>query len=174
MNGEECMELLMQDVIRIDIMPVGTIKVSVPYNVPNLSEAQVTMANGTALTDAKLFIDSLLSLNMGSDAQADAEMQEGLTHKADERRDIAGIIHTHTLQVPIESGFQTIRNKENALQQTDFHIVLTTAGGTRYLAYELPNTCQFAIDEQMGQTAKMNIKAAVQSMSGFIKIIEVL
>ena len=164
------MELLMAEVTRIDIMPTGALKVSVPNNVPNQSEAEVTMADGTALTEAKLFTDSLLSLNLGSDAPADAEMQEGLTHKSAEKRDSAGIIRTHTLQVPIESGFQAIRDKEKALQDVDFHILLTTVNGNRYLAYELPNSSQFSIDDQMGQTAKMTVKATVQSLSGFIRI----
>ena len=170
MNREECQELLMAEVTRIDIMPMETLKVSVPFAVPNIAQAQVTMANGTALTDAVLFTNSLLSLNLGSDALADAEMQEGLTHKSTEKRDSAGIICTHTLQVPIESGFQAVRAKERALQDSDFHIVLTTVSGVRYLAYGLPNTSQFSIDDQMGEIAKMTIKATVQSASGFIKI----
>ncbi len=167
---EECKELLMQDVVRIDIMPEETLKVSVPFNLQDVAEAVVRMSDDTALTDAKLFTDSLLSLNLNGDALADAEMQEGLTHKPTERRESAGIIRTHTLQAGIETGFDVIRTKEHALQENDFHIVLTTEDGTRYLAYGLPNTSQFSIDEQMGSSAKMTVKVTLQSMSGFIVI----
>ena len=48
--------------------------------------------------------------------------------------------------------------------------MLTTYNGTRYLAYSLPNTSQFSIDDQMGEPVQMSVKAVVQSMSGFIKI----
>lgn len=167
---EECQELLMQDVVRIDIMPVETLKVNVPFNLPDVAEAVVTMADDSPLTDAGLFMESRLSMAETGTALADAEMQDGLSHKVSEKRDSAGTIHSHTLQVPIESGFQAIRIKEGALHETDFHIVLTTAEGTRYLAYGLPNTSQFSIDDQKGQTSKMTIKATVQSMSGLIKI----
>ena len=169
MNGE-CQELLMADVIRIDIMPTEALKVSIPYNVPNIAEAQVTMANGSELTNARLFADSLLSLNLAGDALADAEMQAGFTYKPTPKRSSAGVVYTHSPQVPIESGFQTIRAKERALQDSEFHIVFTTVSGDRYLVYGVTNTCQFSIDDQIGESAKMTIKPTVQSMSGFVKI----
>ena len=176
----------MEDVVRIDIMPMTALKVSVPFNVQNITEAVVTVLkyeNGApvyadgepvyvSIDEEKLFAARLLSLNLGSDAIADAEMGEGTTHKVTEKRDTAGIVRTHTLQVPIEVGFQAVRQQQNALQQTDFHIVLTTCDGTRYLAYGLPNTSQFTIDDQKGETAQMTVKAVVQSMSGFVKIID--
>ena len=169
---EECQELLMQDVTRIDIMPQTALKVSVPFGVPNITEAAVTMSDNSALTDAKLYIDSLLSLNLSGDATVDAEMGEGTTHKVTEKRDAAGIVRTHSLQIPVEVGFQTVRQQQKALQQTDFHIILTTYDGTRYLAYALPNTCQFVIDDQMGETVQMTAKVTAQSMSGFVRIID--
>ena len=161
----------MDDVVRIDIMPMTALKVGVPFNVQNITEAVVKMADDTSLTNAKLYTDSLLSLNLGSDELTDAEMGEGVSHKVTEKRDMAGIVRTHTLQIPVELGFQAVRNKQKALQQTDFHIVLTTYDDSRYLAYALPNTCQFTIDDQMGQTVQMTAKAVVQSMSGFVRIL---
>ena len=160
----------MQDVVRIDIMPMTALKVGLPFNVQNITEAAVTMSDDAELTDIGLYTDSLLSLNLAGDATVDAEMKEGITHKVTEKRDVAGIVRTHTLQIPIEIGFQTVRQQQKALQQTDFHIVLTTYDGTRYLAYALPNTSQFTIDDQMGETAQMTAKVVVQSMSGFIRI----
>ena len=64
----------MQDVIRIDFMPVTALKVSVPFNVPNITSAIVTMSDNAALSDTELYTDSLLSLNLNGDALADAEM----------------------------------------------------------------------------------------------------
>ena len=167
---EQCQELMMQDVVRIDFMPTNAIKVGIPFNVQNITETTVTMADDAALTDIGLYTDSMLSVNLAFDPTVDAEMKEGLSHKVTEKRDVAGIVRTHTLQIPIELGFHTIREQQKALQQNDFHIILTTYGGERYLAYALPNTCQFNIEDQMGQTAQMNLKAVVQSMSGFIRI----
>ena len=169
-QNEECRDLLMDDVVRIDIMPMTALKVSVPFGVQNITEAVVKMSDNSALTDEGLFGGSLLSVSMTGDGRTDAILGDGTTHKVSEKRDVAGIVRTHTLQVPIDVGFLTVRERQKALQQTDFHIILTTYDGTRYLAYALPNTCQFTIDDQMGETAQMTVKASVQSMSGFIRI----
>lgn len=160
----------MREVIRIDIMPEGSLSVSVPVSVPDVAEAAVMISNGTALSDASLFAESLLSLNLNGDALADAEMQEDLTCKSAVRRDSAGNIRTHTLQVGIEAGGAIVKAKERGLNNNDFHLVLTTVSGIRYLVHGLPNTCAFSTDEQKGSTDRMSIKVTVQSMSGFMEI----
>ena len=169
-QNEECQELLMQDVVRIDFMPTTALKIAVPFNVPNIAEAVVTMSDDSALTDAKLYGASLLSLSVSDYDQSDAGLQEGTSHRVTENTEMAGVVKTHTLQAHLEYGFQAVREEEKALQESDFHIVLTTFNGTRYLAYSLPNTSQFSIDDQMGEPVQMSVKAVVQSMSGFIKI----
>ena len=163
----------MQEVVRIDFMPVAALKVAVPFQIRDLTQVGVKVYNGSAeleVNDENLFAYSLLSLNMAGDATVDAEMQEGAKHSVAEKRELMGVVRTHTLQIPIESGFDTIREKEAALQTADFHVVLTTYGGERYLLFELPNTSQFAVDEATAQNTTMSIKATVVSMSGPIRI----
>lgn len=168
---EECQELLMQDVVRIDFMPTTALNIGIPFSIPNITSVAATMADGSELTDERLFAASLLSLNMIGEDTSDAEMEEGVSHKVTEKRDVAGTIRTHTLQIPIEIGFQAIRDKEAALQAADFNIVLTTGDDDRYLVYALPGSSSFSVDEQMGQAVQMTVKASVQSMSGLIKIL---
>lgn len=168
-QNEQCQELFMQDVVRIDIMPVAALKVSVPFNVQDVSEAGVTTSNGSALTDVNLYAASLLSLNTNGDATADAEIKENVSYNAQEKREIAGVTRTHTLKIPIESAFQTVRDKEKNLHHADFHVILTTYDGARYIIYGLPNTCQFSIEEQIAQ---MNVQVTLQSANGLIHISE--
>lgn len=160
----------MQDVVRIDFMPTTALKIGVPFNVPNIAEAVVTMSDDSVLTDAKLYAASLLSLSVSDYDLSDAGLGEGASHRVTENAEMAGVVKTHTLKAPLEFGFQAVREEEKALQESDFHIVLTTCNGTRYLAYSLPNTSQFSIDDQMGEPVQMSVKAVVQSMSGFIQI----
>ena len=167
---EECSELFLQDVVRVDIMPAAALRIGVPFNVPDAAAAQVTMANGDPLTDGALFAASLLSMTTGNDGQADAVMQEGVTHKVAERNDAIGMVRTHTLQVTVETGSDAVRGKEAGLHGAYFHIILTTVDVTRYLAYGLPNTCQFTVDDQLGGAVRMTVRAVLQSMSGMIKI----
>jgi len=161
----------MQEVVRIDFMPMAALKIEIPFSVPNITSAEITMADGSELTDMGLYAESLLSLNMSGDGLADAVLDEGTTARVSEKDEMAGTVRTHTLQMPIEIGFQTIREKEAALKAADFHIVLTTYSGDRYLAYGLPGSSAFSIEEQKAQAAQMSVKASVQSMSGFIKIL---
>ena len=171
-QSEKCEELLMHEVVRIDIMPQTALAVGVPFNLRNITSTAVTMSDTSALTDARLKAASLLSLNLTGDAMADAEMKEGgASHKPTEKREAAGIVRTHALTVAIETGMQTVKEKEKALQETDFHMVLSTYGGERWMAYGLPGTSQFTIDEQAGQSAQMTVKAVVMSMSGLIRIL---
>lgn len=169
---EECQELLLQDVVRIDFVPPTALKIGIPFSIPNITSLAVTMSDDSALTDAKLFSASLLSLNTTGDATADAEMQESTSCKVAQKRVVAGMVRTHSVQAAIEVGFQTIREKESALHAADFHFVLTTADGIRYLAYALPGSTSFSMEEQMGAASQMSVKASVQSMSGLIRILE--
>lgn len=159
----------MRDIVRIDFMPQEELKVGVPFNVPNITEVSVSMINNDSLTDARLKAKSLLSLSLSGDDTVDAEMQS-VSNKESEKREKQGVMRTHTLQIPIESGFDTIRAKEPSLLEKDFCLVLKDAGENRYLIYSIPGGSLFATEAQEGQSASMTVKATIQSYSGIIKI----
>lgn len=169
-QNEECQEILMQDVNRIDIMPVTALKINVPFNVHNIASAVVTMDNDDPLTNSALHSNSLLSLGLIKDDTTDVEMEEGLSCSSKEKIELAGNTWTHTLQLFIEAGFQIIRERLNSLKSSDFHVVMTTCEGTRYLLYSLPNTSNFSVDDKMGQMAQMKVNIVVQSMSGIVLV----
>lgn len=169
MQENQCQELFMRDIVRIDFMPQEELKVGVPFNVPNITEVSVSMINNDSLTDARLKAKSLLSLSLSGDDTVDAEMQS-VSNKESEKRETQGVMRTHTLQIPIESGFDTIRAKEPSLLERDFCLVLKDAGENRYLIYSIPGGSLFATEAQEGQSASMTVKATIQSYSGIIKI----
>lgn len=169
MQENQCQELFMRDIVRIDFMPQEELKVGVPFNVPNITEVSVSMINNDSLTDARLKAKSLLSLSLSGDDTVDAEMQS-VSNKESEKREKQGVMRTHTLQIPIESGFDTIRAKEPSLLEKDFCLVLKDAGENRYLIYSIPGGSLFATEAQEGQSASMTVKATIQSYSGIIKI----
>lgn len=169
MQENQCQELFMRDIVRIDFMPQEELKVGVPFNVPNITEVSVSMINNDSLTNARLMAKSLLSLSLSGDDTVDAEMQS-VSNKESEKRETQGVMRTHTLQIPIESGFDTIRAKEPSLLERDFCLVLKDAGENRYLIYSIPGGSQFATEAQEGQSTSMTVKATIQSYSGIIKI----
>lgn len=169
MQENQCQELFMRDIVRIDFMPQEELKVGVPFNVPNITEVSVSMINNDSLTNARLMAKSLLSLSLSGDDTVDAEMQS-VSNKESEKRETQGVMRTHTLQIPIESGFDTIRAKEPSLLERDFCLVLKDAGENRYLIYSIPGGSLFATEAQEGQSTSMTVKATIQSYSGIIKI----
>jgi hypothetical protein len=170
MQENQCQELFMRDIVRIDFMPPEELKVGVPFNVPNITQVSVSMINNDSLTDARLKAKSLLSLSLSGDDTADAEMQPVLSNKESDKRETQGVMRTHALQIPIESGFDTIRAKKPSLLERDFCLVLKDAGENRYLIYSIPGGSLFATEAQEGQGASMTVKATIQSYSGIIKI----
>lgn len=126
MQENQCQELFMRDIVRIDFMPPEELKVGVPFNVPNITEVSVSMINNDSLTNARLMAKSLLSLSLSGDDTVDAEIQS-VSNKESEKRETQGVMRTHTLQIPIESGFDTIRAKEPSLLERDFCLVLKDA-----------------------------------------------
>jgi hypothetical protein len=169
MQENQCQELFMRDIVRIDFMPPEELKVGVPFNVPNITQVSVSMINNDSLTDARLKAKSLLSLSLSGDDTVDAEMQS-VSNKESEKRETQGVMRTHTLQIPIESGFDTIRAKKPSLLERDFCLVLKDAGENRYLIYSIPGGSLFATEAQEGQGASMTVKATIQSYSDIIKI----
>jgi len=159
MNEQECQELLMSEVTGIDLVSRSGWTLPVPFGVPNVSEMTVTDYLPAAV---------LLSIDYAGDG--DAMMKPTPQHKASPSREACGVVYSHTLQVPIDKGFRTIRTKVQTLQQTEFNIVLHTYNGTRYLIHTLPNTPTFDIDEQAGQYMQQTVKVVAKSMSSFIRL----
>ena len=157
--------------MRIDIIPANGSAFVIPFAVSNLAEMKGKYPNPSPLpTGYASFGTALLSVALTYSDGIDATMQSGVSHKYSSAREAAGIVRTHTTQMPIDKGFQTLRTKEASLQGVDFHVLLTTYDGTQYLAYGLPNSSQFALEEQDGSGLTMTAKVTVKSMSGLIKL----
>ena len=170
---EFCSELFMDDVARFDFIRASDCKLSVPFGVANISEIQ----GCTFYTD---YTDSnrpqAASLTFGkpvviiSRVGGDAMIGDTPQHKVTAKREAYGHVRVHSLQIPIYAGFQTLREIEKSIKGVDFNVIVHTIDGTRYLAYGLPNSSDFSIEEQMGSSATMTVKASLSSMSGFIRL----
>lgn len=166
-----CKELIDADVVRIDIIPANGSLFPIPFAVQNISQMKGRYPNASSLpSGAASFGTALLTVALTNGDDVDAIMKQGVSHKVTPAREAAGVVRTHTTQIPVERGYQALRDKETALQGVDFHVVLTTYDGTQYLAYGCPNSSQFAIDEQQGEAGTLTAKVVVKSMSGVIML----
>ena len=169
---ELCREIFDDDVVRVDLIPANGSSLPVPFNVPGVSQMHGLYPNPTVIpSNWADFADALLTMAINNGGDVDALVKSGSQHKVTTSREAAGITRTHTAQINILQGFQNVRNKAKQLQGIDFHILLTTYDGTQYLAYALPNTCQFAIEEAAGEGGSLTVKATLKSYSSLIRLI---
>lgn len=165
---QNCLEQVLNDVVRVDLVPASACDLTVPFNVGGLTETTgVKQVEGETVSRIG---DALLSLAYNVQDGDDGEIDSAPTLKQTDKQQAAGIIVTHDLQVPITSGFQATREAVSLLLGIDFHIVLTTSEGTCYLCYGLPNTSSVLLEEQ-GIDQSTTVKATLQSMSHVIKLL---
>jgi len=165
---QNCLEQVLNDVVRVDLVPASACDLAVPFNVGGLTETTgVKQVEGETVSRIG---DALLSLAYNVQDGDDGEIESAPTLKQTDKQQAAGIIVTHDLQVPITSGFQATREAVSLLLGIDFHIVLTTSEGTCYLCYGLPNTSSVLLEEQ-GIDQSTTVKATLQSMSHVIKLL---
>ncbi len=156
----ECNELFLADIVRVDLVPCERCTIPVPFGVPGIVEVLNPIIGEPALS-VGFEGDNLTSF-----------IEEPPTLKVTEQSQAIGYVHTHDLNALCLHGFSALRAARKALMGVDFNIIAYTVNGTRYLCYALPNTSKVSLDDQMGSSASMTVKASVNSMSGFIKIVE--
>ena len=155
----ECNELFLSDVVRVDLVPCDQCAIPVPFNVPGIVE----VLNPVIGTPA---------LSVGFDGEnLTAYTEEPATLKDSEQAQVLGYLHTHEVSVLCLHGFSALRAARKALMGVDFNIIAHTVDGSRYLCYALPNTSKVSLDDQMGNSDSITVKASINSMSGFIKIV---
>lgn len=157
---QNCKEQILDDIVQVDIVAASKCLFVIPFQTAGI----ITMReNDKTIGPA----DISILYNVQNDGEW--EMDSAPLLKQSEKRSAAGIIVSHDLQVPILSGFESMREATNALHTKDFHVVMTTQEGVRYLLYSLPNSCEILFDEQdVNQSS--TIKVSLQSMSHIIRL----
>ena len=128
-----------------------------------------TSGSGSSQTD-NIGNPSLVIKYIG-DASATGEYDQAPTLQQKEKIEEVGVVVTHTLKAVITNGFDDIKAAEETLRGFDFNMVLTTADGTRYLSYALPNTSVASLDEQQGTNIQQTLNVTLESMSHLIKLV---
>lgn len=154
---ENCNELIMEEVIRIDLFRSNECQLPMPVNVPNITQ----MSNVTLPTP-------ILTVNYSGEDNAQGVIEQPPTLKVAEKYQAAGHIYQHDLQAAITDGQREVRESVTSLGGDDAYMVLTTVDGTRFLCYTLPNTTQIVVEEQLSSQRAATLKASMKSASGII------
>ncbi|MBR6275931.1 MAG: hypothetical protein IKR31_03230 [Prevotella sp.] len=164
---QNCLEQLLDDVVRVDLVLASECDMSVPFQVSGLTTMASTKTEGGATVDR--IGAALLSLAYNVQDGDDGEISEPPVLKQTEKRVKAGIVVSHDLQVPVTAFFEATRIAVNLLHTKDFHVILTTHGGDRYMLYSVPNSSEVLLDEQ-DVNQKSTVKVSLQSMSHVIRL----
>lgn len=158
---ENCQELILDDVIRIDIYKQSVVTFSVPFNVPAVTEMTCTVASGASPE---------LSINLSETDYSDVVMEPAPKLQVTEKREAAGLVRSHVIEAIVTSGFKTAQAAVDHLIYNDIVAVVTTYDGTRYAVNPFPNTSTIFMSDNRQQTHTMTVRYAAQSFSGLVKL----
>lgn len=161
-----CREQILDDVVRVDLVLASECEFPVPVQVATTTMAGTMVVGGETVD--RVGAAGLSVAYMVQDGD-DGEMDSAPVLKQTERSESAGVMVTHDLQVPVSAGFEATRTAVRGMQGRDFHAVLTTMDGSRYLLYAVPNGSQVLLDEQ-DVNQKATVKVTLQSMSHVIRL----
>lgn len=161
---QDCLEQILDDVIRVDLVLASTCHFGVPFLVSKESITVSDLSNWTPQSSSHAVIGKA-ELSVAYDEQDgdDGLMEPAPKLKQPSKTVAWGLMVSHDLQVPVVRGFETMAQAAKHLHRRDFHVILTTAGGTMYLLYALPNTSEVLLDEtdvHQEATLKISLKSA--------------
>jgi hypothetical protein len=84
----------------------------------------------------------------------------------------AGLVNARALDVPVVGGFEATRSATQLIHRQNFHVILTTADGTRYLLYALPGSCECLL-KGTDINQQDTLTATMQSASQMVKLTEI-
>lgn len=158
--NQNCNEQFLNDIIKVELVLASACTFSIPFSIPEISTIGGTVGSASLKVAA--------SAQQGVD---DGEYEQQPVLKQQDKREAAGTLVQHSVQVAVTAGHADVRSKVAALQYKDFNVVLTTQDGLRYLIYSLPATSQVMIDEQ-GVDDTLTLKITSQSLNHIIRITE--
>jgi len=147
----ECLEQILEDVVRVDAVLASECDFDIPPQITLTSMEE--NKNGVSRIGAPS-LSVAFSLQDGDDGEMEDAPDLNRTPKTTK----AGKVNILTLKVPITGGFKATEIAANLLHRKDFHVVLTTDGGARYLLYSLPNSSECLLTGQdIGKKDTLNI-----------------
>lgn len=158
MTNNECVETILDDIVRVDIYKASQSNVGVPRSII-LHEVSL---------DAPFTGDPSLTLALNGDGM---RMQSVPTLKVSNGRQQSGNIYTHDLQANTNLSRKDILPVVDALQGVDCHILYTHVDGSRSLTYSLPNAFTIDVDESLNGNTTVTVKVKALSMSGLIDVV---
>lgn len=159
---ENCQELILDDIIKIDIYNKDNVAFSAPFNAPAVREMMCAIPLG---------VTPVLSINLSETNTSDVVMEPGPKLQVAEKREAAGLVRSIAIEATVTGGFKTAQAAVDALIYNDIAAIATTSEGTRYAINPFPNTTTLSMADNRQQEHTMTVRYAAQSYSGLVKLV---
>ena len=164
-----CKETILDDIVRIDFYDASSttavITRSVPFPVAGVTEMIVNQGSVNLALAA-----GNPTLSLAYDGEDVGALMNTPKLQTTEKRDVVGLIRTHTLTIPVVLGFDEVQQADDMLNGADILAVLTDADGNRLCIHYLPESTQFVYEDTRGGEHTAQIKFTAQSLSGLVKL----
>lgn len=164
----ECNELFLNEVVRVELVPADECDMPVPVNADPQTEMDGTKTEGGMTIDRIGKASMVIDIN--SSDEYTGVLDSAPLLKTTLKMQPAGYLRQHDLTIPTRGDYVRIRKAGNGLLGVDFHVVLRTLAGTRFLLYSLPNSPAVSVEDQFGGDSKQTVKVSLQSMSNMIRL----
>jgi len=154
----DCKENLLEDIVEVSFYLASHVNCNVPFGVPGVNEMAATISGNPVLT---------LSVTASNDTDA---VMETPSLKVSEKREAAGLVRSHDLQINVEQGFDAAKQAADALSGEDIAAVLKDYEGNRYIIHALPNSTLYSYEDGRGSSHTGRIKFTAQSLSHLVKL----
>lgn len=165
-----CDELFLNEVCHVELVSAANCNLAVPANADPQTEMSGTYTDGGVTKDrigqAAMVVDVNEVENYAGVLDSAPSLKTSLKTQA------AGFLRQHDLTIPTRGDYIKVRQAGDSLLGVDFHVVLRTLVGTRFLLYSLPNSPTVSVEDQFGSDSKQTVKVSLQSMSNMIKLID--
>ena len=156
----DCNEIFLNEVTHVELVAASACTIPVPSNAKALAEL-----SGCTIGSAMMVIDS------NDNDSYTGVLDSAPTLKSSQKDQVGGRLRQHSLSVSVRYNYNKVRKAVDTLQGVDFHVILRTTDGIRYLLYSLPNTSSVTVEDQFGAAEpKQTVKVSLQSLSNMIQL----
>ena len=161
---QDCEELILQDVIRVDIYKSENVRMALPRTIANLAQANVEIVGKPVLSLA-------YSEDNSDGADHQSVMDSAPTFKLTESVTANGRVRTMDLQIPVINHFDEVDAASSELSLQDITVGLRYVNQNYRIFPSLPNTSTFAVEENSSTNRGYTIKVGGKAMSALVKVI---
>lgn len=154
----DCNEIFLSEVTHVELVAASACSIPVPPNAKAVTEMSGCSIGAATMVVDVVYHDSYTGV-----------LDSAPTLKSSQKDQAVGRLRQHDLTLNVRYNYNKVRKAVDALQGVDFHVILRTADGTRYLLYGLQNTSRVTVEDQFGSSEpKQTVKASLQSLSNMI------